>query len=175
MSIPVNPITRTDLTESIQGSLDTRFDYILPCALLFSNISASEVFRTDLLTNFPSNLFSNDDKIASDHLPVLTVFKNPFDTPFKLLSIGVTNQNVTLNWESQNNRTFNVETSTNLISWTLFATNILTTTSNSPFTFTTNNVTDPLKFFRILSRAMNGIASAPDKTLTLPFMVKPFV
>jgi endonuclease/exonuclease/phosphatase family metal-dependent hydrolase len=149
MNIPINPVTRTDLTESIQGSLDTRFDYILPCALLFSNITDSEVFRTDLLTNFPSNLFSNDDKMASDHLPVLTVFKNPFDTPFKLLSIGVTNQNVTLNWESQNNRTFNVETSTNLISWTLFASNILTTTSNSPFTFTTNNVADRTKFFRI--------------------------
>ncbi|HTA94968.1 MAG TPA: immunoglobulin domain-containing protein, partial [Verrucomicrobiae bacterium] len=97
MTIPVNSITRTDLTESIQGSLDTRFDYILPCALLFSNITGSEVFRTDLLTNFPSNLFSNDDKMASDHLPVLAVFKNPFDTSFKLLSIGVTNQNVTLN------------------------------------------------------------------------------
>ena len=38
MTIPINPITRADLTEFIQGSLDTRFDYILPCALLFSNI-----------------------------------------------------------------------------------------------------------------------------------------
>jgi hypothetical protein len=149
MTIPVNPITSTDLTESIQGSLDTRFDYILPCALLFSNIAGGEVFRTDLLTNFPPNLFSNDDIIASDHLPVLMVFNNPFDTPFKLLPIGVTNQNVTLNWESQNNRSYNIETSSNLIFWTPFATNILTTTTNSPFTFTTNNVADPVKFFRI--------------------------
>jgi hypothetical protein len=149
MTIPINPVTRTDLTESIQGSLDTRFDYILPCAFLFSNIAGSEVFRTDLLTNFPSNLFSNDDKIASDHLPVLAVFKNPFDTPFKLLSIGVTNQNVTLNWESQNNRTFNIETSTNLVSWTPFATNISTATTNSSFTFTTNNIAGRIKFFRI--------------------------
>ena len=90
MTIPVNPFTHTDLTESIQGSLDTRFDYILPCGLLFSNIAGSEVFRTDLLTNFPPNLFSNDDMTASDHLPVLMVFKNPFDTPFKLLSIART-------------------------------------------------------------------------------------
>jgi endonuclease/exonuclease/phosphatase family metal-dependent hydrolase len=149
MNIPINSVTRTDLTESIQFSLDTRFDYILPCALLFSNIAGSEVFRTDLLTNFPSNLFSNDDKIASDHLPVLTVFKNPFDTPFKLLSIGVTNQNITLNWESQNNRSYDIETSTDLFSWTQFAANILTTTTNSPFTFTTNNVASPIKFFRI--------------------------
>ena len=62
MTIPVNPVTHADLTESIQDSLDTRFDYILPCALLFSNLAGSEVFRTDLLTNFPPNLFSNDDK-----------------------------------------------------------------------------------------------------------------
>jgi hypothetical protein len=149
MTIPVNPVTHTDLTESIQGALDTRFDYILPCGLLFSNIAGSEVFRTDLLTNFPSNLFSNDDKIASDHLPVLMVFNNPFDTPFKLLAIARTNQNVTLQWESQNNRTFNIEASSNLIAWTPFAANLVTTTTNSPLIFTTNNVADKIKFFRI--------------------------
>ena len=88
MTIPVNPVTHTDLTESIQDSLDTRFDYILPCALLFSNLVGGEVFRTDLLTNLPSNLFSNDDKTASDHLPVVMIFNNPFDTPFRLLSVA---------------------------------------------------------------------------------------
>jgi endonuclease/exonuclease/phosphatase family metal-dependent hydrolase len=149
MTIPINPITRTDLTESIQGSLDTRFDYILPCGLLFSNIAGSEVFRTDLLASFPPNLFSNDDKTASDHLPVLMVFNNPFDTPFKLLSIVRTNQSVTLNWESQNNRTFAIEVSSNLAVWTPFATNLFTTTTNSPFVFTTNNVADKTRFFRV--------------------------
>jgi endonuclease/exonuclease/phosphatase family metal-dependent hydrolase len=149
MTVPANPFTHADLTESIQGSLDTRFDYILPCGLLFSNISGAQVFRTDLLTNFPSNLFSNDDKTASDHLPVLMVFNNPFDTPFKLISVACTNQNVTLQWESQNNRSFNVEASSNLINWTPFVTNLQTSTTNSPFVFATNNVTDRLKFFRI--------------------------
>jgi endonuclease/exonuclease/phosphatase family metal-dependent hydrolase len=147
MTIPVNFITHTDLTESIQGTLDTRFDYILPCPLLFSNIAASEVFRTDLLAIFPPNLNSNDDKIASDHLPVLMVFKNPFDTPFRLLSVARTNQNVTLKWESQNNRVFNIEASSNLTVWTPFATNI-TTTTNPAFTFTTNATGSP-EFFRI--------------------------
>jgi hypothetical protein len=146
MTIPINPVTRTDLTESIQGSLDTRFDYILPCPLLFSNIAGSEVFRTDLLTNFPPNLNSNDDKIASDHLPVLMVFKNPFDTPFQLLSIARTNQSVTLQWESQNNRSYNIEVSSNFIAWIPFATNISTTTN--AFIFSTN-VTDAMKFFRV--------------------------
>jgi endonuclease/exonuclease/phosphatase family metal-dependent hydrolase len=146
MTIPINPVTRTDLTESIQGTLNTRFDYILPCGLLFSNITGGEVFRTDLLASFPPNLFSNDDKTASDHLPVLLVFNNPFDTPFKLLSIVRTNQNITLNWESQNNRVFNIEASPDLFLWTPFATNIPTTTDI--FAFTTN-VTDSAKFFRV--------------------------
>jgi hypothetical protein len=76
-------------------------------------------------------------------------FVNPFDTPFRLLSIARTNQNVTLNWESQNNRTFNIETSSNLSAWTPFVSNLLTTTTNSPYVFTTNNIADKIKFFRI--------------------------
>ena len=149
MTIPVNPFSQADLTESIQDSLDTRFDYILPCGLLFSNIAGSEVFRTDLLTNFPPNLFSDDDKIASDHLPVLMIFENPFDTPFRLLSIARNSQSLTLQWESQNNRSFDIETSPDLVVWTPFVTNLATTNSNSFFYFTTNNVTDPMRFFRV--------------------------
>jgi|GEM_PF-687194 len=148
MTIPVNPITRADLTESIQGSLDTRFDYILPCATLFSNIAGGEVFRTDLLTSFPPDLFSNDDKTTSDHLPVLMVFQNPFNTPFRLLSFGVTNQTVTLKWESQNNRVFNIEASTNFMVWTPFVTNLAATTANPTFDFATNFTGGPA-FFRI--------------------------
>jgi endonuclease/exonuclease/phosphatase family metal-dependent hydrolase len=149
MTIPVNPFSHADLAESIQGAFYTRFDYLLPCMLLFSNIAGSEVFRTDLLTNLPPNLFSNDDKTASDHLPVLMVFKNPFNTPFRLLSIARRNQSVTLNWESQNNRTFSVESSPDLVSWTALATNLLATTTNSPFVFATDNIAGPIKFFRI--------------------------
>jgi endonuclease/exonuclease/phosphatase family metal-dependent hydrolase len=140
MTIPVNPFSHADLTESIQDSLDTRFDYVLPCRLLFANIAGGEVFRTDLLTNFPSNLFSNDDRTASDHLPVLMVFNNPFDTPFKMLFIACSNQAVTLSWESQLNRTFDIEASTDLTTWTPFATNILATTDAPSFIFTTNHV-----------------------------------
>jgi endonuclease/exonuclease/phosphatase family metal-dependent hydrolase len=149
MTVPVNPVTLTDLTESIQGTLDKRFDYILPCGLLFSNLAGMQVFRTDLLTNYPPNLYSNDDKSASDHLPVLLVFNNPFDTPFKLLSATRTNQNLTLQWESQCNRSFSIETSTNLTDWTPLVTNLATCTTNSPLVFTTNTGSDPSKFFRI--------------------------
>ena len=148
LTTPANPVSGSELTISIQTGLFSRYDYILPGAMLFSNVAAAEVFRTDLLTNFPPNLFSNDDKAASDHLPVLMVFKNPFDTPFKLLSVSVTNRFISLKWESQNNRRFNVEASTNLVSWTPFATNLITTTANPVFTFTTNYTGNPA-FFRI--------------------------
>ena len=36
----------------------------------------------------PPNLYSNDNKIASDHLPVLLVFANPFNTPSNLTATG---------------------------------------------------------------------------------------
>jgi endonuclease/exonuclease/phosphatase family metal-dependent hydrolase len=149
MTIPINPVTRADLTESIRGSLDTRFDYILPCWLLFSNMAGGEVFRTDLLTNLPPALNGNDDRVASDHLPVLMVFNNPFDTPFKLLSITRTNQDVMLQWESQINRSYNLETSTDLFSWTPLATNITTVMTNSPLVFTGSNVAGERRFFRV--------------------------
>jgi endonuclease/exonuclease/phosphatase family metal-dependent hydrolase len=146
---PTNPFTGSINTFSIQGSVSERIDYIFPCDQLRFNIIAAQVFRTDLLTNFPVNLFSNDNKIASDHLPVLMTFANPFNTPFKILSLARTDQNVTLNWESQKNRTFNIESSSNLISWTPLATNLYAATTNSPFVFSTNNVAEPAKFFRV--------------------------
>jgi endonuclease/exonuclease/phosphatase family metal-dependent hydrolase len=146
LTTPTNSFSGNELTISIQTGLFRRYDYILPCGLLFSNIAGGEVFRTDLLANFPPNLFSNDDKTASDHLPVLVVFNNPFNTPFKLLSIVRTNQNLTLRWESQNNRIFEIEASTNLTTWTPFAANIATTTTNATFT---TNFTDGPEFFRV--------------------------
>ena len=108
LTTPVNPFTDSELTWSIQDTsgLTVRYDYILPCAMLFSNIVSSQVFRTDLLTPLPPNLYSNDDTIASDHLPVFMVFANPFNAPFRLLSVGVTNQIVSLKWESTSNRQY---------------------------------------------------------------------
>ena len=50
LTTPTNRITGSDRTISIRDSLTARFDYILPCALLFSNILGSEVFRTDVLS-----------------------------------------------------------------------------------------------------------------------------
>ena len=146
LATAVNPYTDSELTISIRDGLTRRYDYILPCAMLFSNIVSSQVFRTDLLTPLPPNLFSYDDTTASDHLPVFMVFANPFNTPFRLLSIGVTNQIVSLTWESTSNRQYHVEVSSNLTAWTPFMTNLTATGTN--FTFATN-VSGDVKFFRI--------------------------
>ena len=149
LATPVNPFTASERTWSIQDTNSgptVRYDYILSCAMLFSNLVGGQVFRTDLLQPMPSNLYSNDDKIASDHLPVFLVFANPFNPPFRLLSIGVTNQMVLLNWESTSNRQYHVEVSSNLAAWTTLASNL--TATGADFTFGTN-VPEEAQFFRI--------------------------
>jgi hypothetical protein len=133
-------------TSSIQTGPDRRYDYILPCTLLFSNIQSSQVFRTDLLTNFPSNLYSNDDKVASDHLPVLMVFNNPFTKPFVLTSFTRNNQNLSATWEAVPGQSYRVESSSNLTSWTTLVDNLLATNYN----FTVNtNLPASAQFFRV--------------------------
>jgi endonuclease/exonuclease/phosphatase family metal-dependent hydrolase len=149
MTTAVNPVTGSELTWSIQDTNNgptVRYDYILPCAALSSNIVGSQVFRTDLLTPLPSNLYSNDGKIASDHLPVFMVFANPFDVPFRLLSVGMTNQTVLLTWESQSNRSYNIEVSSNLITWTPLAAQLVATGVQSTFS---TNTPDAAGFFRV--------------------------
>ena len=146
LTTAVNPYTDSELTFSIRDGLTSRYDYILPCAMLSSNIVSSQVFRTDLLSPLPPNLFSYDDNTASDHLPVFMVFGNPFGSPFRLLAIGRTNQIVSLQWESASNRSYNIEVSSNLTAWTPLTTNLIAT--NASFTFTTN-LPDSAKFFRI--------------------------
>jgi len=57
LTTPVNPFdssSSNDMTISIQDPrLSARFDYILPCSLLFSNIASSQIFRTDKLIPLP--------------------------------------------------------------------------------------------------------------------------
>jgi len=148
LATPLNPLTGSERTWSAQdaGGLTVRYDYILPCAQLFSNIAGGQVFRTDLLPPAPPDLYSNDDKIASDHLPVFLVFANPFNTPFQLLSVSRRNQNVTLTWESMSNRQYHVEDSSNLAVWASLASNLTATGAASTFA---TNVPGAMKFFRI--------------------------
>ncbi|HEY9509166.1 MAG TPA: endonuclease/exonuclease/phosphatase family protein [Verrucomicrobiae bacterium] len=148
LATPFNPISASELTFSIQNSsgLSRRYDYILPCGLLSSNVVSSEVFRSDLLHPLPSNLFSSDSKTASDHLPVLMVFGNPYARPFAV-TISNFNDHVELAWFSIPGQTYRVERSWDLITWTPWITNLLATNSSTFFsgaTFGSSN-----QFFRI--------------------------
>lgn len=146
LTTPLNPITGAELTWSIQSSLSRRIDYILPCGVLFSNIVSSQVFRTDLLSPVPLNLQSNDDRTASDHLPVLTTFTNPFDTPYRLTSIAAANPALTLSWQTITGRQYRLEISDDLKTWTTLAGNLNAVATN--LDFATNLFPAP-KCFRV--------------------------
>jgi endonuclease/exonuclease/phosphatase family metal-dependent hydrolase len=149
LTTPLNPVTSSELTFSIQspGGLARRYDYVLPCGLLFSNVTTSQIFRTDVLTPPPPPLTTNDSATASDHLPVVLVFNHPYDQPFHILSASAGNGTVTLTWESVSNRIYGIEASTNLTTpWTVLATNLTATGTNT--TFTTNAVAAP-RFLRV--------------------------
>ena len=104
------------------------------------------MFRTDLLASPPPPLLANDDQTASDHLPVLTTFANPYDKPFRLLDLTRSNPTVTMMWQSVLGQPYRVETSTNLTLWTVLATNLVA--ANFTFTYATN-LPDALRYFRV--------------------------
>jgi endonuclease/exonuclease/phosphatase family metal-dependent hydrolase len=148
LTTPLNPVTGSELTFSIQSAngLAKRYDYILPGGLLFSNIISAQVFRTDVLMSPPPPLLPGDDATGSDHLPVMMVFANPYETSFRVYSIFVTNGTMALRWQSVAGRNYGVESSADLLNWTPFATNL--TATSSTFIFTTN-VTAQSGFFRV--------------------------
>lgn len=148
LTSPRNPLSNSHRTHSIQSTnlLANRYDYILPGGLLWSNYAGSLVFRTDLLTNPPAPLLTNDSRTASDHLPVMMWFANPYAVPFRLLSLEASGGAVALRWESISNRVYGVEASTNFTSWSTLASNLTATGTNT--TFTTNSVPSQ-RFFRV--------------------------
>ncbi|HLP78710.1 MAG TPA: immunoglobulin domain-containing protein, partial [Candidatus Paceibacterota bacterium] len=145
LATPFNTVSRSELTFSIQNAsgLSLRYDYVLPCGLLSSNVVSSEIFRTDLLNPLPSGLYSSDDKTASDHLPVKMVFGNPYAKPFRV-SFSATNQS--LSWASVPGQSYRVEKSSDLITWTVLLDNLLATNSNL---LLTNAVSGTQQFFRV--------------------------
>ncbi len=146
LTTPRNPITGDERTISTRTSLFARYDYIMPCALLCSNIVSSQVFRTDLITNPPPPLLTNDSRTASDHLPVLMIFANPYQAPFRLLSLNLSNDQANLKWESVPGMKYGIETSSNLIFWTRLATNLSATSMILSFR---TNVIGPIQFYRV--------------------------
>jgi hypothetical protein len=148
LTTPLNPFTGSNLTFSIQSvnGLTHRYDYIMPSPLLFSNVTSSQVFRTDLLPNPPPPLLSGDDATASDHLPVYMVFANPYSKPFRLSSVSRSGNTLGLTWQSVLGQPYRVEASSNLSDWTVLAQNLVAT--GASFSFSTNTAV-PGQFFRI--------------------------
>jgi hypothetical protein len=91
-------------------------------------------------------LNSNDDVVASDHLPVMMVFNNPFTQPFVVTSFARSNENVAFTWQSVPGQSYQVESSSNLTDWTMYVDSLLAT--NYSHSFTTNEPA-PLEFFRV--------------------------
>ncbi len=146
LTTPLNPFTLTRMTHSIQGSLDARFDYIMPAGVLSSNLVASQVFRTDLLPPpLPLNLNSNDNIVASDHLPVVMVFNYP-DPPLRA-TLSLSNQTATLTWPTLAGRNFMIQSSTNLTSWTVVASNLVALSAQSTWTTTS---TGAARYYRVV-------------------------
>jgi endonuclease/exonuclease/phosphatase family metal-dependent hydrolase len=146
LTTPLNPFSGGGQTFSIRAALSRRYDYILPNGLLFSNLVSSQVFRTDLLANPPAPLLTDDDVTASDHLPVLMTFANPFDQPFRLVSATRSNSTMTLAWQAVPGQFYCVESSSNLAIWTALTIDLLAT--NPAFTYRTN-LLDNQRFFRV--------------------------
>ena len=147
LTTPTNLFNGSSLTFSIQAtSMTKRYDYIMPCGLLFANIASSQVFRSDLLPSPPLPLLATDSETASDHVPVVMVFNNPYDKPFQLLSFTRSNLTVTLNWQSVPGQPYRVESSTNLSAWSILASNLVAT--GTTFTYATN-LNDIVRFFRV--------------------------
>ena len=146
LTTPTNLFTGKEFTYSIRGTLNSRIDYILPGTALASNIVSTQVFRTDVLTPTPPDLQSLDDRTGSDHLPVLVVFHNPYDAPFRITSRAFSNHVAQLSWESAPGRQYSVEVSSNFLAWLPFATNLTASTTNISWT---GSVFAPAQFFRV--------------------------
>ena len=143
LTTPTNAMDGGDRTISITAGLTKRFDYILPSPLLFSNIRTSLVYRSDLQP-YSASVLTNDSATASDHLPVWMDFNFP-DPPL-VLSASTSNGTFRLGWPSLVGRSYAVTASTNLMSWTVAATNLTATGSSVMFT---TNAADRAQFFQV--------------------------
>jgi endonuclease/exonuclease/phosphatase family metal-dependent hydrolase len=148
LTTPRNPFNDDERTHSSQNANPSiRFDYILSSQLLFANIATNWVFRTDYLVPTPAGLLSDDVKVASDHLPVLTIFKNPYRAPvgFKA-QVRIENQTVILSWDSWPGNKYVVSGSFTLTNWFNVSPTITATTTNSSWS---GSLVPTAMFFRI--------------------------
>lgn len=152
LTTPVNPFTGSPFTISIRGTLNVRFDYILPGGLLFSNIVSSQVFRTDLLSNPPPPLLADDDTTASDHLPVLMKFSCPYpvpvSVPLQINAFQVSPGQLTFTIATTPGQSYTILGSANLTDWATIV-DQFTATNNPTVRNVSWPVPPPLKYFRV--------------------------
>lgn len=147
LTTPRHPATHDDRTWSIRNnSLTIRFDYILPCGLLFSNLTGSQVFRSDQVTPPVPPLLAGDSATAADHLPVVMAFRDPYDQPITLGGPTISNQTATLHWTTVPGDRCRVEASVDLDAWHPVATNLVA--PNGAWTFQTP-ANGPGRYFRV--------------------------
>lgn len=138
--------TNDDRTYPTRSTFKNRYDYILPGGLLYSNRLSEAVIRSDTLAPLPAGWTTSETATASDHAPVFMTFRNPFNTPFKLLSVSVSGAGLTLQWEADAGRQYRVEASANGTAWLALTPNL--TATGNVFTFRTN-APGTAQFYRV--------------------------
>ncbi|MFO1476745.1 MAG: hypothetical protein U1F98_08850 [Verrucomicrobiota bacterium] len=145
---PLNAVTGSELTFSIQAdALTRRYDYIFPCLSLCAGLQGCGVIRSDLLESPPYPMRTNDDRWASDHLPVMAVFGNPFLVPVRFESVGRTGSVVTLSWRSVPGLGYRVERSVDLAQWNVCSEQAA---ASGVSVLVQSNVPDAACFYRLL-------------------------
>jgi endonuclease/exonuclease/phosphatase family metal-dependent hydrolase len=148
LTTPRNPLTNDERTWSIQNpNLTIRFDYVLPCGLLFSNITGSQVFRSDAVIPAVPPMQPGDSAAASDHIPVLMTFRNPYSEPFRILAAERTSQLVKLHWQTIPGGRYRIESTAQLAGqFSVLVTNLVAQSNEISFQFASPS---QASFFRV--------------------------
>lgn len=122
LTTPTNPANGDDRTWSSRlASLSVRYDYVLPGTFLATNIVRSQVFRTATLNTLPPEVRREDDRTASDHLPLLMVFRSPNAPPFVVRLAPAGEGGLRLTWAAVPEYLYWVEATSDLAQWTRLA------------------------------------------------------
>lgn len=147
LTTPTVPGTQNEPTWSTRPpGLLYRYDYVLPGGLLFSNLVSTELVSARRLDPLPPPLERTDETLASDHLPLLFVFANPYEQPFAITGFGVERGLITLRWEASPAFAYDLQATPDGRGWTAVATNLTTLGTTLSHTFVW---TGPRAWFRV--------------------------
>ncbi len=133
-------------TWSARFGLQLRYDYVLPGGRLFTNLVHSQVFSVASISNRTAAGLPASDGIASDHLPLLMVFRSPDAADFQITRITPGQGGLELSWEALPEFNYRVETSTHLPFWSPDGETLQTTGTNLNVLLKLNG---PERLFRV--------------------------